>query len=86
MKVSDHSSKVAPIPIELPRLGHEWTVGFMSPQQPEQQLSSGAGLMYNFAADDVDAEHKRLTDAGLEVVFPLDDHPLCSQQNFKPVI
>jgi uncharacterized glyoxalase superfamily protein PhnB len=51
------------------------TLQFMSPQQPEHQLSNSAGLMYNFSVDDVDVEYKRLTDAGLEVVVPLEDHP-----------
>lgn len=51
------------------------TLQFMSPQQPEHQLSSGAGLIYNFSVTDVDEEYKRLTDAGLEVVVPLEDHP-----------
>ena len=51
------------------------TLQFMSPQQPEHQLSSSAGLIYNFAVDDVDQEHKRLTEAGLTVVVPLEDHP-----------
>lgn len=48
---------------------------FMSPQQPEHKLSSGDGLIYNFAVDDVDAEYKRLTQAGLPVIVPLEDHP-----------
>ena len=51
------------------------TLQFMSPQQPAHQLSSGAGLIYNFAVDDVDAEHARLTTAGLPVIVPLEDHP-----------
>lgn len=51
------------------------TLQFMSPQQPEHQLSSGAGLIYNFCVDDVDAEYKRLTGHGLDVVVPLEDHP-----------
>lgn len=51
------------------------TLQFMSPQQPEQQLSNSAGLMYSFAVGDVDAEHKRLADAGLDVIVPLEDHP-----------
>jgi len=51
------------------------TLQFMSPQQPEHQLSSGDGLIYNFKVDDVDKEHKKLTDAGLAVVVPLEDHP-----------
>jgi len=51
------------------------TLQFMSPQQPEQSLSESAGLMYNFSVQDVDEEYKRLTDAGLEVIVPLEDHP-----------
>ena len=51
------------------------TLQFMSPQQPEHQLSSGAGLIYNFSVDNVDQEYKRLTEAGLAVVVPLEDHP-----------
>ena len=51
------------------------TLQFMSPQEPEHQLSSGAGLIYNFSVDNVDQEYKRLTEAGLAVVVPLEDHP-----------
>lgn len=51
------------------------SVQFMSPQAPEQHLSNGAGLMYNFTVDDVDREYERLTAAGLEAVVPLEDHP-----------
>ncbi|WP_457576010.1 VOC family protein [Desulfomarina sp.] len=51
------------------------TLQFMSPQQPEQPFSDSAGLMYNFSVSDVDKEYKRLTDAGLEVIVPLEDHP-----------
>jgi len=48
---------------------------FMSPQQPEHQLSNSAGLIYNFAVEDVDQEFKELTDAGLTPIMPLEDHP-----------
>jgi uncharacterized glyoxalase superfamily protein PhnB len=48
---------------------------FMSPQAPEQQLASGAGLIYNFTVDDVDKEYERLTAAGFEPAVPLEDHP-----------
>ena len=48
---------------------------FMSPQQPEQPLGSGAGLMYNFAVEDVNQEYEKLTEAGLAVITPLEDHP-----------
>lgn len=51
------------------------TLQFMSPQQPQHQLSNSAGLMYNFSVADVDAEYKRLTAAGLDVIVPLEDHP-----------
>jgi uncharacterized glyoxalase superfamily protein PhnB len=51
------------------------TLQFMSPQKPEHQLSTGAGLIYNFAVDDVDYEYKKLTKAGLDVTVPLEDHP-----------
>ena len=51
------------------------TIQFMSPQQPEHQLSSGAGLIYNFAVKNVDDEYKKLTEANLSVVVPLEDHP-----------
>jgi len=51
------------------------TLQFMSPQQPEHQLSSAAGLIYNFAVEDVDAEYERLAKEGLVVVVPLEDHP-----------
>ncbi len=47
----------------------------MSPQQPEHQLSSGAGLMYNFAVKNVDEEYEKLTEAGLSVIVRLEDHP-----------
>ncbi len=51
------------------------TLQFMLPQQPEHRLSNSDGLTYNFAVDDVDAEHERLVDAGLNVIVPLEDHP-----------
>lgn len=51
------------------------TLQFMSPRQPEHLAGSGAGLMYNFAVDDVDEEYRRLTAEGLPVVVPIEDHP-----------
>jgi len=51
------------------------TLQFMSPQQPGQPLVSGAGLMYNFAVEDVNQEYEKLTEAGLAVIVPLEDHP-----------
>jgi len=47
----------------------------MAPQEPQPPACNPAGLMYNFAVDDVDAEHDRLTAAGLSPVTPLEDHP-----------
>ena len=55
--------------------GKSSTLQFMSPQQPEHQLSNSAGLIYNFAVDDVDKEYERLTQAGLTAIMPLEDHP-----------
>ncbi len=51
------------------------SIQFMAPQQPEHKLGSGDGLVYNFCVDDVDQEYKKLTEAGLAVVMPLEDHP-----------
>ncbi len=48
---------------------------FMKPQNPEQPLFAGQGLMYNLAVEDVDAEHQKLTKLGLKTVMPLEDHP-----------
>lgn len=50
------------------------TVQFMQPQG-EMPTSSGTGVMLNFKVDDVDAEHTRLTKAGLQIAMPLEDHP-----------
>ena len=58
------------------RFGHDAaTLQFMSPQKPDHQLGNGAGLIYNFAVEDVDLEYKKLTDAGLKPIIPLEDHP-----------
>ena len=51
------------------------TLQFMSPQQLEDELSSGAGLKYNFSVVNVDEEYQRFTEAGLEAIVPLEDHP-----------
>lgn len=51
------------------------TLQFMSATQPEHQLSSSAGLMYNFMVENVDDEHHRLTSEGLTVIVPLENHP-----------
>jgi len=51
------------------------TLQFMSPQQPEHELSNSSGLMYNFLVENVDLEYKALTDLGLPIIVPLEDHP-----------
>ncbi len=45
--------------------------------QPQENMPvfGGQGVMLNFNVDDVDAEYSRLTNAGLDVIMPLDDHP-----------
>jgi uncharacterized glyoxalase superfamily protein PhnB len=48
---------------------------FIAPQQPEQSVCKPDGLMYNFAVEDVDIEHRILTEAGLQTVMPIEDHP-----------
>lgn len=55
--------------------GESAELQFMSPQQPDQAICNPSGLMYNFAVDDVDAVHGKLTEAGLVAVLPLEDHP-----------
>ncbi|PHQ31844.1 VOC family protein [Rhodopirellula bahusiensis] len=50
------------------------TLQFMQPQG-EAPAFGGAGVMLNFKVGDVDAEHARLTGAGLQAVMPLEDHP-----------
>lgn len=47
---------------------------FMEPQQG-QPVFGGTGVMLNFKVEDVDAEHARLTRAGLRTIMPLADHP-----------
>lgn len=51
------------------------TIQFMQPQQDNMPIFGGAGVMLNFKVDDVDTEHARLTEAGLQAVMPLEDHP-----------
>ncbi|WNO09983.1 VOC family protein [Teredinibacter sp. KSP-S5-2] len=50
------------------------SIQFMAPQG-DMPTYSGAGVTLNFAVDDVDAEHRRLMEAGLSEVMPLEDHP-----------
>jgi hypothetical protein len=46
----------------------------MKPQEGMPPFN-GAGVMFNFKVDDVDAEHLRLTKVGLQTAMPLEDHP-----------
>ena len=48
---------------------------FMSPQQPNQPICEGNGLMYNFDVEDVDLEYKKLTKLGNQIIMPLENHP-----------
>jgi uncharacterized glyoxalase superfamily protein PhnB len=54
--------------------GNGPSIQFMQPQK-DMPAFSGAGVMLNFKVDDVDSEHTRLVEAGLQVVMPLEDHP-----------
>ncbi|WP_321365716.1 VOC family protein [uncultured Desulfuromusa sp.] len=57
------------------RIGEDGpTIQFMQPQEGMPTFN-GAGVMLNFKVDDVDAEHTRLTKAGLQTAMPLEDHP-----------
>lgn len=47
---------------------------FMQPQ-PGMPTFGGSGVMLNFKVEDVDAEHTRLVEAGLQTAMPLGDHP-----------
>ena len=48
---------------------------FMSPQEPNQAVCEGNGIMYNFDVDDVDLEYEKLTKLGNQIIMPLEDHP-----------
>ncbi len=50
------------------------TIQFMAPQG-DMPTYAGAGVTLNFQVDDVDAEHKRLMEAGLSEAMPLEYHP-----------
>ncbi|MET0082313.1 MAG: VOC family protein [Sedimenticola sp.] len=50
------------------------SIQFMQPQDG-MAMFGGSGVMLNFNVADVDAEHERLTQEGLMVAMPLEDHP-----------
>lgn len=45
--------------------------------QPQENMTtfSGTGVMLNFDVADVDSEYFRLSESGLKVAMPLEDHP-----------
>ena len=47
-------------------------ISFIQPQG-DMQVFSGAGVMLNFKVDDVDTEHARLTNEGLQIAMPLEE-------------
>lgn len=47
---------------------------FMQPQG-NMPAFDGTGIMLNFKVVDVDTEHARLAEAGLQIAMPLEDHP-----------
>ncbi len=47
----------------------------MQPQSPEQPMFGGKGLMFSFEIENVDTEYKRLSELGVTVAMPLEDHP-----------
>ncbi len=51
------------------------TLQFMSPKEPDYQLSNSAGLMYNFKVDNVDQEYDQIRKRGLNSVSDIEDHP-----------
>lgn len=53
--------------------GDSHNIQFMHPQK-DMPVFAGTGVMLNFKVDDVDAEHQRLTSAGLKTIMPLEDH------------
>lgn len=57
--------------MEIGENGH--SLQFMEPQNGRPTFS-GTGIMLNFNVEDVDAEYDKLTEAGLEVAMPLEDH------------
>ncbi len=52
----------------------EVEISFMKPC-PDTKPYAGDGMTFCFQVDDVDAEFKRLTAAGLPIVMPLKDNP-----------
>ena len=49
-------------------------ISFIQPQDT-LPVFGGAGVIFNFKVDDVDSESTRLSNSGLSIAMPLDDHP-----------
>ena len=49
-------------------------ISFMQPQE-NLTVFGGSGVILNFRVEDVDSEYLRLSNAGLSVTMPLEDHP-----------
>jgi len=54
--------------------GNGPSIQFMHPQG-DAPTFGGTGIMLNFNVQDVDAEHTRLKEAGLQAAMQLEDHP-----------
>jgi uncharacterized glyoxalase superfamily protein PhnB len=54
--------------------GNGPSMQFMQPQD-NMPIFGGTGIMLNLKVDDVDTEHARLVEAGLQIAMPLEDHP-----------
>lgn len=54
--------------------GNGPSIQFMQPQG-DMPAFGGTGIVLNFKVDDVDAEHTRLVEAGLQIAAPPEDHP-----------
>ncbi|BBB91478.1 MAG TPA: VOC family protein [Methylomusa anaerophila] len=50
-------------------------ISFVLPQRDAGEFFFGKGLILSFEVEDVDAEYRRLTEAGLDIVQELQDKP-----------
>lgn len=53
----------------------EIEISFMAPKTPDTPSFSGKGLMYCLEVDDVDSEHHRLKELGIDIIKQLQDNP-----------
>lgn len=61
--------------IELIMPGMPAGISFCLPQRDAGEFYSGKGVILSFQVEDADAEYKRLTEAGLDIVQELQDKP-----------